>query len=717
MALIRGNNANNNLVGTANNDSIFGYGGNDSLLGRAGNDRLEGGTGNDTLNGESGTDTLLGGLSNDTYVVNSTTDIVTEGGNAGTDTVRSSVSYRLGSNLNNLALTGTGAINGTGNSLNNTLTGNAAANTLNGGGGNDTLSGGGGNDTLSGGGSTVGEIDTLTGGAGGDRFILGNGTDVFYDDGNPTTAGRADYALITGFNTSEDVIQLNGQQGNYRLGSSPTGLPAGTAIYRDKPGEEPDELIGIVQGSSNLSLDSDDFRFSAELNLADLDGSDGFVINGINEDDSSGSSVSTAGDVNGDGFDDLIIGAPFADPNGQYWAGESYVVFGSGESFDGSFNLAELDGSNGFVINGIDERDESGYSVSTAGDVNGDSFDDLLIGAFRADPNGKNYAGESYVVFGSRESFDASLDLTELNGSNGFAIQGINSYDFSGRSVSTAGDVNGDGLDDVIIGADWADPAGESYVVFGSREGFAASLDLAELNGSNGFAIQGIDPSDESGRSVSTAGDVNGDGFDDLLIGAFGAEPNGQDYTSESYVVFGSGESFDASLDLAELNGSNGFVLSGAGSSVSNAGDVNGDGFDDLLIGDPSADPNGQYAAGESYVVFGSNESFDASLELAELNGSNGFVLNGISSYDFSGGSVSGAGDVNGDGFDDLLIGARASDPNGQTGAGESYVVFGRDFTGQGTFQADAPLLAQGVSLLGSLGDTFAPSSSAELVI
>jgi len=188
-------------------------------------------------------------------------------------------------------------------------------------------------------------------------------------------------------------------------------------------------------------------------------------------------------------------------------------------------------------------------------------------------------------------------------------------------------------------------------------------------------------------------------------------------------VVFGSREGFDASLDLAELNGNNGFVINGidefdlSGTSVSTAGDVNGDSFDDLLIGAFRADPNGQDFAGESYVVFGSGEGFDASLDLADLDGSNGFVINGINVGDFSGRSVSTAGDVNGDGFDDLIIGAPGADPNGQSTAGESYVVFGRDFTGQGSFQADAPLLAQGVSPVSLLGDAFVPSSGAELVI
>ncbi|PIG95170.1 FG-GAP repeat protein [Gloeocapsopsis sp. IPPAS B-1203] len=424
------------------------------------------------------------------------------------------------------------------------------------------------------------------------------------------------------------------------------------------------------------------------IELANLNGRNGFVLNGIEANDFSGYSVSSAGDVNGDGFDDVIIGAANADSNGNSTAGESYVVFGSGSGFPASIDLANLDGSNGFVLNGIDVNDRSGRSVSSAGDVNGDGFDDVIIGAPNADPNGNSFAGESYVVFGSGSGFAASVDLASLDGSNGFVLNGIDEDDFSGESVSSAGDVNGDGFDDVIIGAIYADPngnssAGESYVVFGSSSGFPASIDLANLDGSNGFVLNGIDEDDSSGESVSSAGDVNGDGFDDVIIGAANADPNGNADAGESYVVFGSSSGFAASVDLANLDGSNGFVLNGiaandsSGESVSSAGDVNGDGFDDVIIGAPGADPNGNSGAGESYVVFGSSSGFAASIDLANLDGSNGFVLNGIAANDSSGESVSGAGDVNGDGFDDLIIGAIFADPNGNSGAGESYVVFG----------------------------------------
>ncbi len=420
----------------------------------------------------------------------------------------------------------------------------------------------------------------------------------------------------------------------------------------------------------------------ADVNEVPLPLTFGAVLNGIDPGDGSGLSVSSAGDVNGDGFDDMLIGANHADPNGG-GSGETYLVYGVASGIPASLDLSSLDGSNGFVMNGIDASDSSGHSVSSAGDVNGDGFDDMLIGADGADPNGR-YSGETYLVYGAASGLPASLNLSDLDGSNGFVMNGIDALDFSGRSVSSAGDVNGDGFDDMLIGANQADPhggqSGETYLVYGAASGIPASLDLSSLNGSNGFVMNGIDAYDYSGPSVSSAGDVNGDGFDDMLIGAFGADPNGNS-SGETYLVYGAASGIPASLDLSSLDGSNGFVMNGidafdfSGTSVSSAGDVNGDGFDDMLIGASRGDPNGG-GSGETYLVYGAASGIPASLDLSSLNGSNGFVMNGIDAYDYSGLSVSSAGDVNGDGFDDMLIGANSADPNGHS-SGETYLVYG----------------------------------------
>ena len=494
--------------------------------------------------------------------------------------------------------------------------------------------------------------------------------------------------------TSINLSSLNGSNG-FRLDGVEESDLSGTSVSSagDINGDGFDDVIIGAPSIRHFSYTNTNGHsyvvfgkatgFDAVMNLSELDGSNGFRLDGVNAGDFSGRSVSNAGDVNGDGFDDVIIGAPSAYPYGT--GGYSYVVFGKASGFDATMSLSDLDGSDGFRLDG-QGRSYSGKSVSTAGDVNGDGFDDVIIGA----PGPRYATGSSSVVFGGASGFGAVMDLSSLDGSNGFYLSSTGGYyGRLGSSVSTAGDVNGDGFDDVIVGAPGGslndNYSGSSYVVFGRASGFDATMNLSELDGSNGFRLDGVAIGDGSGGSVSTAGDVNGDGFDDLIIGASGADPNGLP-SGSSYVVFGRASGFDATMNLSELDGSNGFRLDGvaigdgSGGSVSTAGDVNGDGFDDLIIGASGADPNGD-RSGSSYVVFGKASGFDAEMELSDLDSSNSVRLDGVAAGDESGYSVSGAGDVNGDGFDDLIVGAYIADPNGN-GSGSSYIIFGRsDFT------------------------------------
>ena len=524
---------------------------------------------------------------------------------------------------------------------------------------------------------------------------------------------------MTQFAASIDLSSLNGSNG-FRLDGITLNSRSGNSVSSagDINGDGYDDVI-IGAKNANSSR-GDTFivfgragGFASSLALSSLDGSNGFVLNGESLALASGTSVSAAGDVNGDGFDDIIIGAPGASPN---TTGRSYIVFGKAAPFAATVALANLDGTDGFKVNGVDTDDFSGRSVSSAGDVNGDGFDDFIIGAHSADPANNNLdAGEAYLVFGKAAGFGASLNLSSLTGNNGFRLDGVDNFSQTGFSVSSAGDVNGDGFDDILVAAPWANPTnsnltshgGETYLVFGKPAGFAATFDLSSLDGSNGFRFDGAHTSWFTGFSVSSAGDINGDGFDDIIVGT-----NVFSLQGESYVIFGKAAGFSASFGISSLGGNNGFVIPGidngdySGSSVSAAGDVNGDGFDDILIGARTADGNGLALSGESYVIFGKASGFGISFSLASLDGSNGFKVNGLRGGDRSGQSVSSAGDVNGDGFADIIIGAPSANYIIPNNAGESYVVFGvketataLNLTGAG---GDQTMLG------GTLGDTIA---------
>ncbi|MBE0622901.1 MAG: FG-GAP repeat protein [Burkholderiales bacterium] len=454
--------------------------------------------------------------------------------------------------------------------------------------------------------------------------------------------------------------------------------------------------------------------FDPEVPLWSLDGSDGFRLTGAAAGDASGWAVSDAGDVNGDGFADVVISAVYASPNGSsgyYETGAAYVVFGKASfsndlDANANLNLGDLTGSNGFRLSGMQTYDHVGITVNAAGDVNGDGFGDVIVGAPYAGPNGF-FSGAGYVVFGQASGFAPNLDLSDLDGNNGFRIPGLAAYDRTGTRMDGAGDINGDGIDDLIIAAVGADRVGAEnsgavYVVFGKAGGFTADLDSSTLNGTtvdgtNGFRISGAAAGDMLGWGLSGAGDMNGDGFADVIVSSQHATVDGV-ASGAAYVVFGKESGFASDLNVSALDGDNGFRIAGgaagdqAGFSVRAAGDFNGDGYDDIIVGAPGA-KTGDSPAGQSYVVFGKASGFDASLDLSTLGGSDGFRVSGVGTGDDSGYQVSAAGDINGDGFDDIAVSSSRASPHGQTQAGETYVIFG------------AKLVVGGETFLGGTGN------------
>ena len=345
--------------------------------------------------------------------------------------------------------------------------------------------------------------------------------------------------------------------------------------------------------------------------------------------DQFGISVASAGDVNNDGFDDLIVGAWLNDAGGT-WAGRAYVFSGQ-------------NGDTIYVFTGEAAFDNLGFSVSGAGDVNNDGFDDLIVGAPHNDAGGSQ-AGRAYVFSGK-------------TGDTIYIFTGEAGGDRFGQSVASAGDVNNDGFDDIIVGAHRNDAgggsAGRAYVFSGQT-------------GDTLYVFTGEAQGDQFGQSVASAGDVNNDGFDDLIVGAALNDAGGT-VAGRAYVF--SGQSGDT-LNVFTGEESGDYF----GWSVASAGDVNGDGFDDLIVGAYLNDAGGT-AAGRAYVFSGQT-------------GDTLYVFTGKAAGDQFGWSVASAGDVNNDGFDDLIVGAFRNDAGG-TDAGRAYVFSGQSgdtiyvFTGE----------------------------------
>lgn len=350
--------------------------------------------------------------------------------------------------------------------------------------------------------------------------------------------------------------------------------------------------------------------------------------------DEAGTSVAGAGDVNGDGFGDIIVGAPgysSLDPS-TYDDGRAVLIYGSA-------SISGVLSGDGTLSSGVTSNSRLGASVSGVGDANGDGYDDVLIGSpgYDVPSPSRVDAGEAILWMGATSA--ASMSIASYTGEN--------AGDEVGTSVAGAGDVNGDGYPDLLIGSPgYSSNTGRAVLVYGS----------ASISGTltAGGTLSGGASGDRIGASVSGAGDVNGDGYDDVLVGAPG------DNSDQGEVTLWTGAPAATLMSIISYAGET--AGDEAGSSVGGAGDVNGDGYADFLIGAPSYSSS----AGRAYLVLGSSAPSDSSLSSADA------LYTNVFGGDKAGSSLSGAGDVNGDGYSDFVVGASGF----SSSQGKAYLLF-----------------------------------------
>jgi len=321
-------------------------------------------------------------------------------------------------------------------------------------------------------------------------------------------------------------------------------------------------------------------------------------INGLIASQRFGYSVSNCGDLNGDGYDDIIVGAHLNNSS----AGRAYIYFGG----------TNMSSTPAIVLNGEAANNFFGISVSDAGDVNGDGYSDVIVGAFGYSSN----TGRAYIYYGGYNMDNIADAVISAPVASSF-----------GYSVSAAGDVNGDGFSDVIVsGHTYSSNRGRAYIYYGGL----IMDNIADKT------LEGIATGANFGFSLTGAGDVNGDGFSDVLVGAYAVSS----FTGAAYLYYG-GTNMDTIADVTFTGETTNSFL---GHSVTDAGDVNGDGYSDLLIGAT------QYSSvrGRAYIYYG-GPAMDNAADVVFTG-----ELTGIQF-----GRVSGVGDVNGDGYSDILIGAQ----------------------------------------------------------
>jgi hypothetical protein len=428
----------------------------------------------------------------------------------------------------------------------------------------------------------------------------------------------------------------------------------------DATGRDLDARMEATDDGLAIHVDVDGAVFPVEVDPLLTTGS--VQINGDGAGDLLGSSVSAAGDLNGDGYADVVAGARWDDNNGVD-SGSVFVFYGGPDGlFGGSAGvLADA------VWTGDAAGDEFGITAASAGDVNGDGYGDVLVGASKSDTNGSD-SGSAYIFHGSASGVSSgsasSVAATALNGDG--------ADDWFGHGLGGVGDIDGDGFSDVAIAAPHDDNngagSGSVFVFHGSASGVMAGTATTAAD----TVLVGDDAEDEFGHSVDGAGDVNGDGYADVAVGARN-DDNSFAGAGAAFVFHGSASGIAtgaATVRAAAVLNGDGTSYS-FGSSVAGAGDVNGDGFADVVVGSRLSDEGGTYS-GAAYVFHGSGSGVTSGTASAVAD----TYLIGSAEGDRTGSSVAGAGDLNGDGYADILVDAYLRD-SGAVDSGSAFLLFG----------------------------------------
>ena len=506
------------------------------------------------------------------------------------------------------------------------------------------------------------------------------------------------------------------------------------APYHDAGDRSDSGAVYVIDGAGLSGMDAADGSVDQVIIMDDV-GSDGrsWRLVGESESDRAGWDVASAGDLDGDGLAELLVGAPYHEAGRSFDSGAVYVVAAADlhtlDAADGSADqMIELGnvatGRNSWKLVGEARDDRAGWKVVPAGDFDGDGLSELLVGVPYHDARGRSDSGAVYVVAAvdlpSLDAADGSADqIIELgnvpSGSNSWKLVGELSNDQAGQSVASVGDLDGDGLSELLVGAPYHDAgsrsdsgavyliSGGSFATADGEDGNADGVvDLGRIAALPwNWKLRGEGPYDRAGWSVVTAGDLDGDGLSELLVGAPYHDAGGRSDSGAAYVLSGGGLAgmdqvdgeADGVVDLGHAaSQSNSWKLTGespydrAGVSIAAEGDVDGDGLADLLVGAPFHDAGGHTDSGAAYVLSGGSlvgadeidGEADGVVDLGRAaSQSNSWKLSGESRDGQAGWSVAYAGDLDGDGLVELLVGAPYHDAAGRSNSSVAYLVSG----------------------------------------